>query len=66
MKGVSDVIAIPPKGVTWFIEVKDPTKGKLSADQKKFRDMVEDKGCVYMVATCAGDVLDEIKKREAT
>jgi len=53
----------------WWVEVKNPSlgkdgkQGKLSKDQKNFRDLVEAAGHVYVVAYSANDVLEELKKR---
>ena len=49
MKGVSDIIALH-RNVAYFIEVKGP-KGKLSFDQMHFRNMVQQSGGIYIVAT---------------
>jgi len=76
MKGLSDVIALEPRKnllessrSIWWIEVKNPSigknggRGRLSKDQKKFRDLVQEAGHVYVVAYSASDVMEELKQK---
>lgn len=52
--GVSDIIALK-RNVAFFIEVKAP-KGKQSAAQKHFQNMVEVNGGVYILASTIEDL----------
>ena len=54
-KGMSDVILVR-KGAIYFIEVKSAT-GKLSKDQKDFKDQVEGAGGYYIIARSVDDIL---------
>jgi len=58
-KGISDLIACRG-GVVLFIEVKTP-KGKLSDNQRQFRQHIHGAGCHYVVARCHEDVKDYIE-----
>jgi hypothetical protein len=67
-KGAADILAFPfgPAAVfgqsscTLWIEVKSPT-GKLSPEQKTFRDTVERIGHWYLMARSVDDVIKTIK-----
>lgn len=54
INGVSDIIALH-KGQAIFIEVKSKV-GKESIDQKRFRENVENSGCIAFVAKSVEDV----------
>ena len=69
MRGISDVIALPPGRPAWWIECKNNNiggkgrKGYLSPAQKHFRDMVERVGNVHITAYTLDDVTEELRVR---
>ena len=58
MKGIPDIIVITDGGYVVFLECKG-SNGKLSPDQKIFRDRCKDKGAEYYVVFSV-DQLKEI------
>ena len=60
-KGISDLVFFHPiiHNII-FLEVKTP-KGELSEYQKKFRDMVEKHGYIYLVARSIDDIIEYCK-----
>ena len=58
-RGVADLYAIK-NGISLWIEVKTAT-GKLSEDQKKFRDDIIHAGGNYFVARSIDDVIEVLK-----
>jgi hypothetical protein len=59
--GIPDLTAVR-NGVTVWIEVKKPG-GRLSADQKKFREDIEDYGGNWLLATCIEDIQSLCERR---
>lgn len=53
-KGFPDLMALIGGGRVAFIECKAP-KGRLSPEQKAFREMAESRGCLYVAAKSVAD-----------
>lgn len=55
LPGVADLTIIRPGGLAYFLELKAP-KGRLSEDQRAFRDLCEANGTPYAVAASSAEV----------
>ena len=60
MKNVSDILGILPNGIFFAIEVKTEV-GKVSLDQKKFIDQVNNLGGLAFVARSLKDVEQKLE-----
>ena len=63
-RGIADRIAIR-KGMVLFIEIKSAT-GKLSEDQKRFKETIQLQGGHYIVARSCDDIEKYLEKLEST
>ena len=57
INGVPDIILVK-EGKFWGIEVKSAV-GRISANQKIFRDLLEDNGGEYFIARSVEDVMEQ-------
>lgn len=59
MRGFPDIAGIIPggKGQLFVVEVKTPS-GKLSAEQARWREHLEMRGCLYILARSVDDLSD--------
>lgn len=53
-EGFPDLLILH-KSIAYFVEVKTPT-GKQRPDQKRFQEIVESRGFIYIIARCVEDV----------
>lgn len=58
-RGVADICLVLPGGVAAFLELKS-VNGRLSADQRRFREDVEATGGKYIVANSSDAVADAL------
>jgi hypothetical protein len=65
MRGHPDVAGVFEGGRYFVIEVKTPA-GRLSPEQKVWRDLLVSKGCVYMLARSVEDLEREFRDRHPT
>lgn len=67
INGVSDIIALEPGGLAWFIEIKNPSigqakaKGRLSEAQRDFRDGVISAGHRFLIVYRLDDLIEALK-----
>lgn len=64
VRGVSDLVLIIPSQPTprvVFLEIKD-AKGRLSVDQKIFRQRAEDAGVDFLIASSSDEVVAQLAK----
>lgn len=54
-EGFPDLLLLDYGGKVIFCEVKTPT-GKQKDDQKRFQEIVESRGFIYIIARCVEDV----------
>lgn len=59
-KGSGDLIGITVFGRFLSIECKLPKTGRVSDDQKDWRDMINGRGGVAIIATCREDVIEAL------
>lgn len=60
--GFPDIVAIRPGFPVLFIQVKAPTGGRLSPEQREFAEIIADTGAAYTQASSIDDVLGKLRQ----
>lgn len=63
MRGAPDRLLILPDGRHFYVELKRPGGGKVSAQQKRVHKCLRDQGCRVLVVDSLDDVFTEIFNR---
>jgi hypothetical protein len=60
LKGSADIVGVTPQGMFIAIECKS-AKGRLTPEQRLFRDRIREKGGLYFVVKSVDDLEREVK-----